>query len=782
MPDSTVSESLPPETAREIGLRDDLIGEELLKKALNQLLPFVERITRPIYAEQTLQIVRRWVAGGEFDGAQHPLDYPAGTKGLKTDYPIHALLLHIAMQPNPSNKYLFLCAHSIGIAQKLQEAIDLGIAKNSSGVEGNRQAVCRRMRLMSDRTLIALPEVPDEPDLLHYRIERLFRQPVTEDVELTCEIFERSLAYSLGLRNSPFRDVTSEATVSDGRAPEKVWERACNVPDPDDESSGEEIFVIRSEVEHGAPSPRSLVRSGAAPEEGQTQTQLLTSTRRVEVKSGETPLLNHQRSRSAFRHVVKNQQMTPSQWRRLSAYDLHILIQALRDYASEKSLSVALVGLSLLTGTPPEDVLKTQVYKSSRALPAKRSANAIYLIPNERVWIRGVVRPDYAKVALREWDVYLKETSLELAFPIPAEFDALLSGRLKRANMGGSVLSERQRLFPVSAEHVIDDAKALLSMLNKRHGTQFTLHRVQRNLYYSLIDGEGDLAEATLITGQLPPTGQVASIYYQHSAKPDLIDAYKKALSKLPMTLSFPSPFSSAGNEQGVGSEICPKQSVVTVLVADLRSAIFIAKKNWNYQDAWVDFHNAYTRYVVMMVLFSTGHRAVQDPIPYAEDIDWNRALVVIDDKSGDHTQKARVVPLVPECLKQLSYYMEHRESVLARIRVALPAAPQHNLPLFFFLNNDLKLLHVRQKTLQSQLQDTFDLPLNINRHLLRSSLLCGGLPGHAVDAFMGHWSDGQSPFDRFSTMDPQALLRLASEVIAPLFFEQGWNAEEGLS
>ncbi|MEX1227818.1 MAG: hypothetical protein WEB64_13795 [Marinobacter sp.] len=473
--------------------------------------------------------------------------------------------------------------------------------------------------------------------------------------------------------------------------------------------------------------------------------------------------------------------MTPSQWRKLSFFDLHVLIGALRENEAEDAFVSIFLVLSLLTGSPAERVLESQLYRSTTDIPRQLDAGALCCVLRERVWVRGVLRPDYAKSARSEWLRYVEATTTKLTFPIPEELMSILVSRLKELPLDFNP-GKRRPLFPLRDAPILEAVKRFLSKLNERYKTQFTLLRIQQILFNLLIAGEGDRVEAALITGQMPSTGQAASLYYHWAKKSDLIHTYKEALGGLPAPITFEWSARSGASTLGVGSEICPKTKPLQLLANDLQAAIEIARRNWGHQDAWIDFHNCYIRYVIVMVLFATGHRAVQDPIPYAEDVDWERGLVVINDKSGDHMQKDRLVPLVPTCLLQLEKFVRHRNCILTRMRLLLKTPVRNELPFFFFLSDDLKPQSVQPKTLQDQLSDTYDLPLNINRHLLRSTLRKQGLPGTAVDAFMGHWSDGQNPFDRFSAMDPQVFLSQCSKALETLFSEAGWHVVEGLS
>ncbi|MEP1215139.1 MAG: hypothetical protein ABJM11_03880 [Marinobacter sp.] len=96
-----------------------------------------------------------------------------------------------------------------------------------------------------------------------------------------------------------------------------------------------------------------------------------------------------------------------------------------------------------------------------------------------------------------------------------------------------------------------------------------------------------------------------------------------------------------------------------------------------------------------------------------------------------------------------------------------------------------LQLVKVRPATpttLAKNLKGISDLPLNINRHYLRSELRHRGVHAEFVDAWMGHWLDGQEPMGRFSTLSPLDFSSSIEPVLSEILNEMGWLPEEGLS
>ncbi len=778
-----MANELSSEAIKELGLKERLVGEQLLKKALSQLLPFLERIDGGVFEVNVLASIRQWIGNAEARSSDQGPERVSGTKGLKMDFPVHALLLHIGKQDRCSKKYLHLCGHVVWVARTLQHAVDIrdpGVG-NDNGFLNNRRDVCRRMRSLTDGMLGDLPDIPDFPQVLHARIKAMPVNVGIVGLGTVKRSLERSLAYSLRHRRSPHRDTYPGAPGSKDSSPKTFWESNYNLADPEDPFVDEEVFQLRAESASTAVSQKEIANAGGAPEESVSGMTLLIRNRPIDVRSGESLSLQPYQDRFARRHVVKNQQKVPSGWSRLSLYELQVLIHGVERETQDYPFACMALLISLITGSPIQAVCKAQLYDSAKRVPEKLRPDAVFLILRERVWGRGVLRPSQAKSAKKSWHVYFESTGPIITFPIADELASILVDQLK-ARPIEQIPHRRGSLFPLKAAEVIESAKKLLARFNAQHGTRFTLLRVQQALFDAICSGEGDRAEAALITGQMPALGEIASLYYHFTPKFRLADVYKRALTRLPVALTFSKSWQSQTSIVGVGSEICPKIEPLKVLVRDLQAAIEFTHRHQTHPDAWVEHHNCFTRYVVMMVLFATGHRAVQDPIPFAEDIDRERGLVVVNDKTGEHEQKDRLVPLVPECLTQLDLYQRHREHILTRLKILRRQPLSVVVPLFFFLSDQFECQSIRPSTMKDQLLDTFELPLNINRHFLRSALGDSGLPGTAIDAFMGHWADGQHPLDRFSTMDPQVFLRQAREAINVHFSGMGWKAYEGLS
>ena len=74
-----------------------------------------------------------------------------------------------------------------------------------------------------------------------------------------------------------------------------------------------------------------------------------------------------------------------------------------------------------------------------------------------------------------------------------------------------------------------------------------------------------------------------------------------------------------------------------------------------------------------------------------------------------------------------------------------------------------------------------YRLPMNANRHFLRTNLIADNCPVEVVDAFLGHWEIGQEPWGRFSGLSPIVYREKLEEHLIPLLVKNKWSPEDGL-
>jgi len=202
------------------------------------------------------------------------------------------------------------------------------------------------------------------------------------------------------------------------------------------------------------------------------------------------------------------------------------------------------------------------------------------------------------------------------------------------------------------------------------------------------------------------------------------------------------------------------------------------------------------TVYTVAMLGFATGYRAVHDPLLQEAEIDRESGFAVISDKDDDSFYNARIIWLPDICLRQFALYQNH---LFALQRWLF----DHNLPLFFksrekastgrqtdrenpalfFLESNADDLPVQPKLLKKLLAETsYQLPINANRHYLRTNLMNMGCPQEVVSAFLGHWERGEEPWGRYSGLSPIVYRKELAKHLVKLIGNDGWKLETGFA
>jgi hypothetical protein len=94
----------------------------------------------------------------------------------------------------------------------------------------------------------------------------------------------------------------------------------------------------------------------------------------------------------------------------------------------------------------------------------------------------------------------------------------------------------------------------------------------------------------------------------------------------------------------------------------------------------------------------------------------------------------------------------------------------------FFLLSDDLEIIQARPGTLIDILAEYVSLPLNFPRKAMCCYLTEAGVSADLVDAWMGHWSYGESPWSSRSMLSPTIYLREVGPVVDRILHEIGFR------
>jgi hypothetical protein len=190
-----------------------------------------------------------------------------------------------------------------------------------------------------------------------------------------------------------------------------------------------------------------------------------------------------------------------------------------------------------------------------------------------------------------------------------------------------------------------------------------------------------------------------------------------------------------------------------------------------------VEVHNAIALYTVMMLLWHSGARAVNDPIEL-NLYDPSTGFLGLSDKDAGSHYASRVVWLPEIVQRQIASYWAHLRALREAIKgIDIPSEVD-----LFFLDTKGKNHPISQKALKAALGDTYPFRLNAQRHYHRTLLRELGVPGQVVDAHMGHGAMGQEPHGPHSCFSPQRLRFELGPALTKLSEFAGWQVLTGIT
>lgn len=638
------------------------------------------------------------------------------------EFPIHGMLIDLAGRTHLSvqraNLTLHVCAHAVSV---------LSSRRGEQAKTLNRvDEVCRHLRLMPDYELSQLPEktIARREDLMAI-LERL-----TQGAHKLSGMRARARFVAIQTFLQPY--VTYRPRNSERREARVLEESEIISPpqhDPDESSVVETLIRTQSDSEREL-TPEEHYRQGGSAYEAYSGQQLKQLEKYRPIDAAAVAMrVNHTALHTKRRNVVN-----PFQWEGLSQFEVLTLVQSLVENPSKAGVCL---GLMLVTGRSENDILTASFAYSNRE---RYKGTAVLLDRRTPTWQFQLDLPESRRRVRQQWRHYLEPGQRWLSLPLPQFVADLIDSEFGDNKYG--------TLFPTTDHETIRaEVKERLGKLNRLHACRYTALRVSRNLF-NTISSRGDVADACFITSQSPSFGQTAVLYYYRTSVSHLRNQYRSAMEYMidakPMWSADHSVEQGFLLDQFVGSEMKLRSEIIPLFVRHLVDAIDRARQN----SKLVELHNQFTCYILFFVAFTTGHRAISGVLENEEDIDWRRGFLVIDDKAGVGN-RGRLAPLVEDLKRQLQEYRKYRQ--------ALPRELQTYPSFFFFLNEDGAPEATTPTLLSKHRSDRLDLPLNLNRHFLRSELRRAGVSGEAVNLFLGHWDDGQEPAAHHSSISPLA-------------------------
>lgn len=500
---------------------------------------------------------------------------------------------------------------------------------------------------------------------------------------------------------------------------------------------------------------------------------------------------------------MKNQRLV-TDWERLNAHEIETFLSGILQLSSQEGNIArvpccelaAFLTIVFWISASPESV------KECDLLPAAArhgeglgilwgDALSRYWVVKPRVPLQTVVSP-----------ATLERQALPLAkrytLPIPEPATQVMERHLSRFKPDYNTV----KVFKRDINEYLLAAGEFFGNLRRTVGGRQNLQRVSMHLHYMIARMAGcDITVAMSITGRHDLLGTVPNHYTASSVKA-LSRFYRQACSEIIANSSttVDKVFNATADATGkryVGSSYVPREDTVIALVRDMRTRLKTARDNLRKgDDSPLRLHNAITVYTVMMIGFATGYRAKRDPLLQKAEIDRTTGFGVISDKDGDDLYHSRIIWLPELCFLQLELYQEHLSQFenwlfthnqdlffASRQKDVTGRRLERETPSLFFIQNDLSGLEVRPKWIKKLMTVMdYDLPVNANRHFLRTSLLARRCPVEVINAFMGHWESGVEPWGMYSGLSPLVYRKELTDYLMYLLEDCGWDLESGLT
>ncbi len=542
----------------------------------------------------------------------------------------------------------------------------------------------------------------------------------------------------------------------------------------------------------------------------------------VEIVAPRVRSTNNKQPRSAAQKAQGNRnvkaklsmlnQRLKNRWEVLSIYEISSCLTALADLIVSKEKSAylpkgvqpielaALLTTLFWLGQRVEDAVTFLLYNHSPG--AKDKASGFVAIKGSRgYWWMTPATPFRSRLPDDKQQIQACQTVSHVSLCSGIGIEQIISDYIIQEHKNRSKF-----LFSKKLDTYQEMLSKFISLVNSRHATRLTANRISDYLFDAIERHPGaDLTAAMYIVGREHFLGRNPSYYtaipaqklqsiYQEVCKSirdcHFMERPREGQTRINSELH---PRLLRGSEY-IGSPFCPTSETVQGLVAALKESLAKATAAPAGIMKLLRMHNSMTRYTAFMIAYGTGFRAVRDPFLSAAAVDWKSGFAVLNDKDNEDGYNSRLIWIPPDCLQQLKLFKEHQQNLLCRLSILIPniSARLKNRRrlspgrfMFYAKRDDDSGEYLAKplspKLLGQKLRDVFALPINANRHYLRSTMLARGCPVEVINAYMGHFERGEEPWGKFSGLSPIAYRNALDHFLTPLMRDDGWAPMSGL-
>jgi hypothetical protein len=701
-----------------------------------------------------------------------------------------------------NDRHRSACAHVMAAVYALTNRYSNDgdkLSKCSSAIHSSYRAI---RNLRKERNQLELESFPGDQTITNKEVMEFLKKQTSQNM-----IFIRGLlSLALHLR----KPVDRSARSGDSPVPPPPKKPALTrrfdepitisaSPDPDSLSPPAAINILRTpSIE--ASLEKQVRRSGLSPNEFKSNMEF------VQVKDSDS---TRKHGKSLGQKVVEKRlyadqiafhnQSLPSRWELLTSYELNCFLDEIINLMTSKLCAHetyekipapelgALLWCMFWRGLRLELACDLLLYSQETV---KHGETNGFVCPSgngkKAFWL---VVPKLSEVTCDESidSTLLVQPVKSYTLKSDQQIEAILYQYLKTSKRL-SELEKIEKMFPSPIADYSPAISLLLSKINKKHRTRLTIIRISDYLFDEILTADNsDITMAMLITNKDSYVG-TNPLAYTCISTSMLNEVYRMACYSI---LKKQKACACKDTQKAlwfdiddnyVGSTLRPTKETVIALVKQLKNELRAAKARKPSRDRTIEVHNCMAIYTTLMFAFSTGYRAVRNPLLPSLQLDFVTGFAVISDKDSEDHYNTRLIWVPKLCRLQYLLYQSHL-TVLFEIMPTIPSQDYYRYrsgetPSVFLLDPEGKNLEFSPSKI---LPAKFKIPDNANRHYLRSSLLECHCPTEIIHSFMGHWERGQEPWSRYSGLSPVIYQKHLAKHLDQLLSEACWETIAGL-
>jgi hypothetical protein len=335
-----------------------------------------------------------------------------------------------------------------------------------------------------------------------------------------------------------------------------------------------------------------------------------------------------------------------------------------------------------------------------------------------------------------------------------------------------------------------EETQKYLTAINKKFNTRLSISRIAS--YFMDFCKDKNIDPVLIEVISQTTSRQDSAIPYTHITQQQInktLNLFVGYLNKLVVTkhLDLLTNNSKLNIDEGnsIGSPLMLKNDEIIKVnhqhihdISELNSS--------NYKNIR-NLHNELVFYIYKMLTLASGYRAVSGTGGKFSDINFISKEYWISDKENRDRESARIIVLPDMVIQQLEEYQKHLAhfkfkvkysaiNIAKKIDAVLDEPKSDNKSHFlFFISSDDEIEEVSPKTIKPYMEEKLPVPLNWNRHYIRSKLMALNISPPVIYHFMGHddiGSEGMGRYSGLSYYDFKALSVVINSILEGLSFE----------